>query len=210
MRRAGATALALLLIGAGVAALLLSRDVQRWQRSLSTDDVRYRTAPERSDLWQPAQLIPFGAAASLLGTEDDLLYRHALRALRLGHPHEPLYSESDLTTLRGEAQLWLTRIATADPSRQRRSVADNFLGGLALADAAVQDDEEQVTVIERAIASFQTALDEDPDNADAKYNLELALTRLGPAKQRSNPSSRTSGVGKGNRGAGFGRAGSGY
>jgi hypothetical protein len=62
-----------------------------------------------------------------------------------------------------------------------------------------------------AIASFEQAIEIDPENDDAKYNLQLMLQRgqgLLPTEAAAgrNPSAG----GKGSRGAGAGAPGSGY
>jgi hypothetical protein len=63
-------------IGAGVAclaaaavALLLAVDVRAWQGRLAADDLRFRNVPARGGLWQPQQIVPFGAARRLLALD---------------------------------------------------------------------------------------------------------------------------------------------
>jgi hypothetical protein len=208
VRRALRAAPAVLLAAAGVLALLLARDVQHRQASFRTDDVRFRAAAPPG-LWRPAQLFPFGTADALLGVGDDLAYRRALKTLRLARPHELLFENPPALALRAEAQLRLAQIAQTDADPARRSAAENFLGGLAFAGAA-DDSDSEASLLENAVASFRAAIADDEANDDAKYNLELALTRLKtvrPPPSQKPPKGAKGGAGSG---AGTGEPGSGY
>jgi len=207
VRRALRVAPAVLLAGAGVLALLLARDVQHRQASFRADDIRFRTAPA-ADLWRPSQLVPFGTAMALLGVRDDLAYRRALRTLRLGTPRRLVFASPPALALRAEAQLRLARIAQTDADPARRSSAENFLGGLSFA-AAAEDPESRDSLLEGAAASFEAAIADNESNEDAKYNLELALSRLRADSSSALPRSNV-GTASTGRGAGVGRAGSGY
>jgi hypothetical protein len=199
--------LAAMLAAAGVVLLLLALDVDRRQAALTAGDARFRTQPG-ARLWQASELVPFGAATGLLGVSDDLAYRRALQALRLGQPHQLAFGSPTLIGLRADAGRRLARIARGDPDRSRRSAAENFLGALSLATSA-EDEDSQVTDIEDAIESFRAAVADDETNADAKHNLELALSRLEAVQASSLPESKIGNASSG-RGAGVGRAGTGY
>jgi hypothetical protein len=207
MRRWLSAGLALLLAAAGVVALLLARDVQHRRASFAADDARFRSAPA-ARLWSPSELVPFGAAAKLLTVRDDLAYRRALRTLRLAQPHQLVFASPPALALRADAQLHLARIAQTDSDLSRRSAAENLLGGLSLA-AAADDPDSEASLLESAVGSFRAAIADDEANEDAKYNLELALSRLRSALSSSIPRSNIGNASSG-RGAGAGRAGSGY
>jgi hypothetical protein len=207
MRRALRALPAVVLAAAGVLALLLALDVQHRRDSFRADDVRFRSAPA-SRLWHPSQLFPFASATSLLGVGDDLAYRRALQTLRLANPHALVFASPPALALRAEAQLGLARIAQSDSERSRRSSAENFLGGLSFA-AAAEDPDSEASLLQSAVASFRAAIADDEANEDAKFNLELALSRLRAARSSAIPRSNIGNASAG-RGAGVGRAGSGY
>lgn len=192
------------------ALFLLAVDIGRWSDAMAADDVRYRSEPESADLWQPDTVVPFGAAKRLLGTGDDVAFREALRALRLGRLDLGITSDPELALSRGEARARLQQVASEDTNRIRRSRATNLIGVIAFA-SSLTEARDQAAFIQDAAAAFQTAIELDPDNGEAKANLELALQR-GRALQATeagggpNPSPGGSGA----KGAGAGDPGSGY
>jgi hypothetical protein len=207
VRRALHLAPPIVLAAAGVLALLLAVDVRQRQKSFRDDDVAFRSAPA-ARLWRPPELFPFGAAKALLGVRDDLAFRRALQTLRFARPHQLVFSSPPVLALRAQAQLQLARIAQSDGDSARRSAAENLLGGLSFA-AAADDPDSEASLLENAVAGFRAAIADDEANADAKYNLELALSRLRAAQSSSIPRSSIGNASSG-RGAGVGRAGSGY
>jgi hypothetical protein len=192
------------------ALFLLAVDIGRWSDAMAADDVRYRSEPESADLWQPDTVVPFGAAKRLLGTGDDVAFREAVRALRLGRLDLGITSDPELALSRGEARARLQQVASEDTNRIRRSRATNLIGVIAFA-SSLTEARDQAAFIQDAAAAFQTAIELDPDNGEAKANLELALQR-GRALQATeagggpNPSPGGSGA----KGAGAGDPGSGY
>lgn len=207
---------AAMLLGAAaslVAALalgFLAADVGRWSDAMSSGDARYRFAPGDRDLWRPDELAPLHGARELLGLEDDLAYRRAVQALRLGQVEGPSVTDPRLSLLRSDAQARLVNIVEADGDRPRRSAAANLLGVLALV-SLVAEERDRETLLGLAVSSFRRAIALDPANDDAKHNLELSLQRgrelkLGEPTGGGNPSPG----GRGVRGAGTGDVGSGY
>ena len=196
-------------VAAGVAALGLAVDVASVRAALSDDDVRYRTAPAE-ELWAPRELAPGGAATRLLGVRDDLLFRRALRAVRLSHPELPGFSDPSYVLHRNDATAWLVDVVQRDASLERRSAAANLLGVLTFADA-IADYQNRAKLLESAGGRFRQAVSLDSANAEAKANLELTLSRsrefeLSEAGGGTDPSPG----GRGSRGAGAGDAGTGY
>jgi hypothetical protein len=207
---------AALLLGAaasltlGVALALLATDVGRWPVALAAGDARFRTAPEETRLWRPNELAPRHFARELLGLDDDLAYRRAVRVLRLGRLEGPTVTDPRLALLRADAQARLLQIVENDGNPKRRSYAANLLGVSALV-SLVAEERDRALLLGAAITSFKKAIALDPGNEDAKYNLELSLQRgrqlqLSEAAGSGNPSPG----GRGSRGAGTGDPGSGY
>jgi hypothetical protein len=196
-------------VAAGAVALLLAVDVAATRAALEEDDVRYRTAPEQM-LWAPDELVPGEVAPRLLGVRDDLLFRRALRAVRLSHPEMPGFSDPAYVLHRNDASAWLVDVVRGDESRERRSAAANLLGVLSFADA-IADYQNRAKLLEVAGSRFRQAISLDSSNEDAKVNLELTLSRtrdfeLSEAGGGTDPSPG----GRGSKGAGAGDAGSGY
>jgi tetratricopeptide (TPR) repeat protein len=198
------------LVVAGAALMLLGADVRRVGGSMRESDTRFALAPADGDLWSPTQLVPFGPAEKALRLEDDLAYRRAVRVFVLAKPREQPYSETDVIAQRGRAQELLEELVDSDDNPTRRSAASNLIGALGFANAAL-DASAATSYLQDAVEDFQTAIVIDPENDDAKYNLELALERLEAARESSDeqppPPDTRGGSGAG---AGTGRPGTGY
>ena len=188
--------------------LLTALDVVRWRGALESGDVRYRAAPQEPDLWRPGQTVPFGAAAALLGVDDDVDFREALRTLRLAGVAQAESSDPRLALRRSEARSLIAAIAEADADRRRRSRAMTLLGAISFA-SALSDSQDQDALQRDALARFRGAIELDPDNDEAKANLEIALRRDAEAGESGGGDDPTPG-GQGARGAGAGEAGGGY
>ena len=194
---------------AGLLLIAFAADASRWPGSFDVDDVRYRGTPE-ARLWSPAHVLPTGPVRVALGVDDDLAYRRALRAFRNAHPETPGVSDPALVVSRNEATAELTDIVEHAKDPHRRSSAANLLGALNYADA-IYDVANRGKLISNATSRFQQAIGFDPSNADAKYNLQLALALTkGLALTESGGGTNPSPGGKGSRGAGAGDPGSGY
>lgn len=189
---------------------LLAADVVRARDAIASDDVRYRIAPEAEGLWRPTELVPLGLAEKVLGVQDDVAFRRAVRALRLSRLDEATVSDPELAIQRNEALARLEAVVTGDEDRSRRSRAAGLLGVLGLA-RLVSETQERTAVISSTIASLQLAIGLDPENDEAKFNLELALQR-GRGIQLSEGAGGTNPTpgGSGAKGAGAGEPGSGY
>jgi len=184
--RAGVAALC---IGAAVLLVLLALDARAWSSRFPADDLRYRRVPSAHGLWHPRELSPFGLDRSVLGIDDDIAYRRALREFRLGRPLEPLFSTA-ATTNRVEAQIALTNVMQESGQDARGSQAANLLGVLGFA-MATQDVGQRATFLNNAITAFRQAIALDPSNDDALFNLEYALDQLkGSGEQQAGGSER--------------------
>jgi hypothetical protein len=195
MRRWLALAAAAVALAAGIFLFLLAVDVHRWQSRLAADDIAFRTAETRHDLWQPSQLLPGDLARSLLGVDDDLRTRHALQIFRLGRERVPFFvASSQMIAYRSEAQALLSRAADSDRERPRRAQELNLLGILELIAVGGGDPAERQKYLPRAADDFRQAIALDPTNADAKFNLELTLRLLQNASQSGGARSGLGGV----------------
>jgi hypothetical protein len=202
-----AAAALVLVVGLGFA--LLATDVVLLHRGLGSGDTRFASGSLAGNLWKPRQLVPLGAAQRLLGTEDDLAYRQAVRAFVLGRPRDEPFQSPDLLGQRGHAQDLLQAIVDGDGNVQRRSDAANLIGVLGFANAAI-DPEQAYGYLSEAIGRFRQAVSLDPANDDAKYNLELALTRIEHTPRPNGRQQQRDSRGGTGGGAGTGDAGSGY
>lgn len=211
MRRSVAlllAAIASLAVGAGL--FLIAVDVSRWDDALREDDVRYRAAPEAASLWHADTLLPASLARGVLGIGDDVEFRKAVRALRLSRLDEGLTSDPKVVLQRGEAQARLQAIAGGNGDPLRRSRAMNLLAVLSFA-SALSETRDQAAHLQDAAAGFQAAIALDPQNDEAKSNLELVLQRgrgIQPTEGSGGPNPSPGGSGA--KGAGAGDPGSGY
>jgi len=188
--------------------LLTALDVVRWQGALESGDVRYRAAPQEGDLWNPGQTAPFAAAERLLGVDDDVDFREGLRTLRLAGVAQAESSDPRLALRRSEARALIAAIAEHDGDPGRRSRAMTLLGVISFA-SALSDSQDQDALQRDALARFRGAIELEPDNDEAKANLEIALRRDAEAGESGGGDDPTPG-GQGARGAGAGEAGGGY
>jgi hypothetical protein len=195
-------------LAAGVIALLLAVDVGRWNTAFARDDVRFRFAPTRTDLWHPAAIVPYDPAKRLLGVGDDLLYRDTLRRFFLARPHANKWTQTDIDRIRSEATVALAQYIREGKDRHRRSQAANLLGVIGLGLASTDDPGQRLRFLLFASRSFRGALTMDQGNEDAKFNLELAL-RLLKQQPTSTGGGAAHGPGRGG-GAALAKPGHGY
>lgn len=189
--------------------VLVAVDASRWYAALRSDDVRYRAAADTGGLWDPLALVPFGTTRHLLGIEDDLAFRRAARAMRLANLETPTNSDTTEVLQRADAQARLEAIVDAGGAA-RRSRAMTLLAVLRLSTPSA-DPQERESVLRVAVAELQEAIELDPSNDDAKYNLETALrTSRGVQTVRGGPSPNPSAGASSSRGAATGPPGSGY
>jgi hypothetical protein len=191
----------------GVALLVLAVDTLVVWREVAADDFRFQAAPSRQRaLWEDIGVLPSSLTASALGIEDDLAYRRTTSLFTRAKPGRAPYPGPALAALRGQATLQLTRTSQAETDARRHSQLLNFLGTLPL-DRRIQDPAERASVLQTAIGTFQSAVRIDPDNADAKTNLELVLRISNFAAFPANQPSAERGGGKR---SGSGSTGGGY
>jgi len=210
LTRAGLGVAALLCLVVSVVLVLLAADVVRWREAMQAGDVRYGASTAETRLWRVEAVLPFDPARELLGIDDDIEVREAIRALRLARLEDPVISDPELAVKRNEAQARLEALVAAAPDDATRSRAASLLGALGLA-RFVYETQEREALLSSTVSNLKLAVDLDPTNDEPKYNLELAYQRgrgieLSEASAGTNPSPG----GSGSQGAGAGEPGSGY
>jgi hypothetical protein len=189
-------------------------DSTRWRAAIADDDVHF-AAGAPSGRWDPETLAPCGAAEQLLGIEDDVAFRRTLLLLRSSKLRDVTVSDPVLALRRTELAERLESVVVRDPDPAIRSRASSLLGVLNIAawNAAPPQGSQQdrSELLLAAVASFEQAIELDPENDDAKYNLQLMLLRgQGLLPTESAAGRNPAAGGKGSRGAGAGAPGSGY
>jgi hypothetical protein len=200
-----------LLVAAGACVVLallaiaLAADVRSWRSGLRDGDAVYAASPERAS-WIPRTRLG-GLAGNLLGVDDDVDARRALRLYRAtAGTRLRLDNATRVQTARAAAQDALLAAArSSDPARA--SQARTLLGILTFGQSASGGAEDQV---EGAVADFTDAVRADGTNDDAKFDLELLL-RSSAATGTRPGQGVGGGFGRGGRrGAGGGTPGKGY
>jgi hypothetical protein len=159
----------------GVAALVLAVGVVDLWRDVRQADFRFQTASTRqAALWEGLDPLPASMSTRLLGLDDDLAYRRTAELFERARPGRGGGFGPRAESLRGQAQLELTRASEADSNPVRRSKLLNFLGIMPLDRPSTVGD-ERADQLRTAIGILQNAVRVDAGNAEAKLNLELLL-----------------------------------
>lgn len=212
VERVALGALAMLCLALAIGLGLFALDVHRSRAAVTSGDVDYRISPETKGLWTASTVVPFDLAVDLLGTEDDVELRRAVRSVRLARLNDLSVSVSDpeVALIRNDAQARLDAIVAGGGDATQKSRAAGLLGAMGLA-RLVTETQDRIALLGSAVANLQLAIALDPGNDEAKYNLELALQRArglqlteGAGGQNPSPG------GSGSSGAGAGDPGSGY
>jgi hypothetical protein len=199
---------AVVLLAAATFAVLLAADLGSWRDALRAGDAQFAQQPA-SARWAASTTLPFDPAFRILDLSGPLAFRRAARSfvsvLAAGNGLDNGYSES---RARGALEEQLTNLARG-PDRRQDSAAENLLGILAFVDHQ-QHGPSAPAPVDRSVADFQSAVELDPSNEDAKSNLELLLRELVAKGVRPGTNGSSSGPAKGHQGAGGGLPGRGY
>jgi hypothetical protein len=199
--------LAVLAVPVAIALAIAAVDVIRVGDAVAQDDVRFQARPTLpSGLWTGTGLLPGGFARRAVGLDDDLRYRRAVWLFARVQPGKVYINTPDLDALRASAETRLIDASRAETDGRRRAQLLNMLGLIAL-DRYAGDPADRINIIRSAIGTFQAAIKADPDNADAKFNLELVLRNF--AAEQAPGSEPDRGPNRGKL-SGLGRSGSGY
>ena len=188
---------------------VLALDVRKVDETLRADDVRFQRNPGDSGLWltEEKTKVPGDLAEKMLGVDDDRQFRSGVRFFRLSGLRSPSRT-LDQSTFQQTAELELSRVARNDESKWRRSAAANLRGVINLVEAATSDEPGQL--LQRSLTEFRDAIRLDPENDEAKYNLELVMqiaSETGPSDDEGGGGSRgdtpASGAGAASSGSGY-------
>lgn len=198
---------AVVAVPAALLLAVLALDVLRLSDAFANDDRRFQTSPLRqAGLWD-VDFIPGDPGIRLLDLRDDVEYRRLVGLyLRVEPGRVDFQGFPDLEALRAKAQFELTRESSTEPDHRRRSRLLTLFGVMTLDKRAVSE-EEHVNFLRAALEAFRAAIALDPENEDAKTNLETLLRVFGPVELSGQAPS-----GGRNRGdvSGQGSSGSGY
>ena len=201
-------AAAVLCVPVAIALVLFAVDVLRVSGSVEGDDVRFQARPTlQAGLFDDPGLLPGAAAARAVGLEDDLRYRRAVWLYARANPsNTTVYLSPAQEALRASLEPKLIDASRAETDPNRRSRLLNLLGVVAMSRYAV-DPGDRSNTVRAAIDSFTNAIKTDPDNADAKFNLEIVLRDF---FHQVAPAAAPDRGRLGGNVAGVGRDGSGY
>ena len=205
---------AAVLIVLAVLAALLASDIRAWQSTLRDDDALAASAPAAVTWNAPTHLG--STAERLLGVGDDVAARRAIALyLRNAHVQARLDNARQVALERSRTEQALARVARSSTGA-RASLAETLLGVLVFNDVAPSTDPFEPTAAidmsqaQASVADFRDAVRTDPTNADAKYDLELALRLLVAQGVRVGAGQQTGAGATGRHGAGGGVPGNGY
>ncbi len=206
-RRLLVLAAEILAVPVALVLVLVAVDVLQAPRDLQADDVRFQAAPRLPrPLWNELGFLPGEPGARLLRAGDDTAYRRTTALFARVQPGRVDITGPALEALRGRAQLEVTLRSRAEEDEARQAQLLNLLGILTLSRFST-DSAEAGQILSRGIGAFQNATELDPENQDAKRNLEVVLRR--PEAATLPPNDPSQGGAQG-RTSGQGRSGSGY
>jgi hypothetical protein len=200
---------AVLAVPLALVLVVFAFDVLRTSGWISEDDSRFVSAPVRSTgLWNEPGLLATRARLKALGVEDDFAFRRIVSQftrLRPGEQEQGLNPERDARW--AKLQFDLANQSRENPDSELRSELQNLMGVTLLARYLYASPDQRNMLLSNAVGAFRTAAELDPDNSDAKLNLELAMRAYSPLLFPSN--APDAGGARGQE-SGQGRSGSGY
>lgn len=200
---------AMLAVPLALVLIVLAIDVLRTPGWVSEDDSRFASAPIRgSGLWNEPGLLATRARLEALGIEDDLAFRRTIALfsrLQPGKSDQGINPEQEARW--AELQFDLATQSQEHPEAERRADLQNLMGVTLLARYLYASPDQRNMLLSNAIGAFRTAVELDPDNEDAKLNLELSMRAYSPILFPSN--APDAGGARGQE-SGQGRSGSGY
>jgi hypothetical protein len=201
-------ALALVALVLALAAVLLALDIGRWREQIAAGDRRLAANPVAQVRLTPSTLLPGDPARRLLGVDDNVVLRKAIRAFSVAQRTGLGFDNGQERSLRQAEAEGLLEGVVLSGSPSQVAQADVLIGVLAFAKTSAPDG--VTTPGARAIAAFTEAARLDPANVAAKFDLELTLRALAPHGTRPGSNPSTGGKGPGHGGAGAGLPGSGF
>ncbi|MEX2210671.1 MAG: hypothetical protein WD689_02770 [Gaiellaceae bacterium] len=164
---------------AAVALGVLAVDVLRAPGQISAEDARFHGAPTRlTSPWGAVDFLPGRPAERLLDVGDDLDFRRATWLFRRVQPGKVQIAGDEqplLEALRGKAIVEIAERSRRESDPRRRAQLLNLNGVFAMSRYLVFSAFDKERYLKEAIGSFRNAVRLDPEHADARANLELAL-----------------------------------
>ena len=201
-------ALATVTLVLAILVALFAADLRSWHAAVQAGDVRYQQ-DHAGVAWKASTLLPASLSRGALGISGDLAVRRAATQFAyvrtLGNGVDNGYSDSQR---RAALETTLTNLAGSG-DRRRDSIVDNMLGILAFQDSQ-QSGPSAAAPVDRAVSDFESAVELDPSNEDAKFNLEWLRRQLVAHGQRGGGTAGQGTPAKGHKGAGGGVPGRGY
>jgi tetratricopeptide (TPR) repeat protein len=169
------------LLALAATAALVARDAAAIRHGMERGDLAFEALPAAERLWRFETAIPY--AEKLVGVEDDLIYRRALRTFAVDDRRSQNPYDFSRPAFRAEAQASLGNAQRSGLTPAQRSKLATLAAVLAF-DEAVSDPVNGPNLIRQSLAHFQRAVRIDPSNSEAKYNLEFILRVLAPGAER--------------------------
>ena len=167
-------AAAVLALALAAALALVGRDVQLWPARVARDDLAF--AAGRTAAWRTPGRPWASLSERLLGLHDDLAFRRTLALVR-ATGSVPLAADAKWLQRLAKAEQGLAAAEEHERNPARASAAANLLG-ITYFEGALVSGEQAAASLQASLAAFQRAVALDPDNGDAKFNLELLLQLL--------------------------------
>jgi hypothetical protein len=208
VRRPVALALALAAVAAAAFLVVLALDVLRWEDDVDRADLRYEAVAGERDMWRTDTILPARLSRDLLDVDEDIEFREVLQQFALARVRQPPREQRDLAK-RGAVEAELARLGEQSLGPERRSRLANLSGAISFEEARF-DEGQRATFLRRSLAEFREAIQLDPANEDAKYNLELVLRLIQNAEQESGSGGGGARGDTQASGAGAATSGSGY
>jgi hypothetical protein len=191
------TAIAVVVLVLGLLLLVTGFDVLRWRGQLERGEVALAAHSADPAVWEPKTVLPTGVSRFVLGAGDGVTYAKAIQQYELARRTRGLgFLQNPVLPT---AQFALLRFGQGDHSDVDRSHALTMYGVLLYGGLAAQD-LSVIVILGRTIDQFRKAIELDPNNDAAKYDLEFLLRRVqasgggesvGPPPQRSSRGQRT-------------------
>jgi hypothetical protein len=199
-------AAAAVLLALAVVLALAAHDVLAWRSAVHHGDRTLAAHPRRAE-WQASSWLPGDPLRSVLGLDGDLSLRRAVRSFQVAVTTPRGYDQgATQSQVRATAEVRLSDVA-AGRRASAASQAGNLLGVLVERAGNVAGG---ITADDRAQDAFAAAVERDPANGAAKYNLELLLRRTKAKETRHGAGNGAGSRGRGHKGAGAGTPGRGY
>jgi hypothetical protein len=161
--------------------MLLAHDIGHIHTAIRSGDLRASVRNVSPGTWEADTTLPFGAAAWLLGSDDDVALRSLLTVATDTVTGRPTF---DQQTRQIPIEVALARLEQGSDAK-RASLAAGLLG---LLEYERPRDNNRETPEQRAEREFTNAVLLDPTNATAKTNLEVLLQAQRNSRRRGRAS----------------------